>query len=295
MAAVMKLNRLPLLLCTLVLIASTGMGQTADQTVQKTGSDPLKWGTYTIKGEQFEVALPTLPAMKTERIFNQRLGKPRLEMRLNTSLEGVSYTIDVFHNLEPPQSLEEFVAEASSGYDLTTARDLTVNGVAGKEYSSQDKSSPSTRQFFVTQWGLYRFTATGSSPDHSGIQRFFSSIRFGRDVGGVAVSDGDGNSLEVAGERIRTGREVDSKAKLLVTPEPQYTEDARRERIRGVVVLKAVFSSTGDVTNIRIISGLPHGLTEQAIKAAKGIKFTPAMKDGKPVSMWIQLEYNFNP
>ena len=36
------------------------------------------------------------------------------------------------------------------------------------------------------------------------------------------------------------------------------------------------------------------GLTERAIEAAKRIKFTPAMKDGKPVSVWMQLEYNFS-
>ena len=288
------MKRISLLVSMLVLLV--GSGQTSNQAVQKTGpSDPLTWKSYTVKGEQFEVALPARPAMKTERVFNQRLGKPRLEMRLNTSFQGVAYSIDVFHNLEPPQSLEAFVAEASSGYDLTTERNLTVDGIAGKEYSSQDKSSPSTRQFFVTQWGLFRFTTTGSSPEHPGVQRFFSSIRFGRQVGGLAVSDGDGDSLELDGERIFTGREIDTKIRLLTKPEPQYTADARREGIRGTVVLKAVFSSTGHVTNIRVISGLPYGLTEQALKAARMITFTPAMKDGKPVSMWIQLEYNFNP
>jgi hypothetical protein len=49
------------------------------------------------------------------------------------------------------------------------------------------------------------------------------------------------------------------------------------------------------VENIRVVSGLPYGLTEQAIASARKIKFTPAMKDGKPVSMWMQLEYNFDP
>ncbi len=44
-----------------------------------------------------------------------------------------------------------------------------------------------------------------------------------------------------------------------------------------------------------VVSGLADGLTEQAIvAAAKKIKFIPAMKDGNPVSMWMQLEYNFN-
>jgi TonB family protein len=60
------------------------------------------------------------------------------------------------------------------------------------------------------------------------------------------------------------------------------------------VVLKAVFSSSGQVTGIRAVSGLPYGLTERAIAAARQIRFQPAMKDGRAVSQYIQIEYNFN-
>jgi TonB family protein len=94
--------------------------------------------------------------------------------------------------------------------------------------------------------------------------------------------------------RIFTGSEVTSKARLISKPEPQYTEEARKNQITGTVVLKVVFSSSGQVTNIRTVSGLPYGLTERAIAAAAQIKFTPATKDGHEVSMWMQLEYNFN-
>ena len=77
-------------------------------------------------------------------------------------------------------------------------------------------------------------------------------------------------------------------------PEPAYTEVARQNGITGTVVIKCVFASNGSVNNIRIVSRLPFGLTERAIDAAKKIKFIPAVKDGKYVSMWMQLEYNFN-
>ena len=87
---------------------------------------------------------------------------------------------------------------------------------------------------------------------------------------------------------------VTSKARLISKPEPQYTEEARKNQITGTVVLKCVFSSNGTVTNIRTVSGLPNGLTERAIAAARQIKFVPATKDGHQVSMWMQLEYNFN-
>jgi len=58
--------------------------------------------------------------------------------------------------------------------------------------------------------------------------------------------------------------------------------------------LKVVFAANGQVTNIRVAAPLPYGLTEKAVEAARKIKFVPAMKDGKYVSMWMQLEYNFN-
>jgi TonB family protein len=118
------------------------------------------------------------------------------------------------------------------------------------------------------------------------MKEFFSSIKLGKDQDGVEVS-------EYTGERIYTGREVDVKARLLTRPEPSYTQDARKNGIEGTVVLKVIFAKDGQVTNIRTVAGLPYGITEQAIKAARKIKFTPAMKEGKPVSMWMQLEYNF--
>jgi TonB family protein len=84
------------------------------------------------------------------------------------------------------------------------------------------------------------------------------------------------------------------RVSLAMKPEPAYTEAARQNHVTGTVVMKCVFASNGAVVNIRIVSGLPHGLTERAIDAAKKIKFLPAVKDEEYVSMWMQLEYNFN-
>ena len=90
------------------------------------------------------------------------------------------------------------------------------------------------------------------------------------------------------------GSEVERRARLLLKPEPQYTEEARKNQITGTVMLRAVFSSAGEVVQIHAIRSLPFGLTERAIAAARQIKFVPAMKDGRPVSVFMQLEYNFN-
>ena len=91
-----------------------------------------------------------------------------------------------------------------------------------------------------------------------------------------------------------TGTQVEQRARLLFKPEPQYTEEARRNQITGTVMLRVVFSSTGEVVQIRAVRTLPFGLTERAIAAARQIRFVPAVKGGRPVSVFMQLEYNFN-
>ncbi len=88
--------------------------------------------------------------------------------------------------------------------------------------------------------------------------------------------------------------QVQQKARIISKPIPEYTEEARRNQVTGTVVLQMVFAANGSVTNIRTITGLPFGLTEKAMAAAKRIQFSPAMKDGRAVSQYIRVEYNFN-
>jgi TonB family protein len=104
--------------------------------------------------------------------------------------------------------------------------------------------------------------------------------------GGGNSGDGNGNAWRPA--------EVEQRARLLLKPEPQYTDEARRNLVTGTVVLRAVFSSSGEVVQIRAVRTLPFGLTERAIAAARQIQFVPALKGGQPVSVSMQLEYNFN-
>jgi TonB family protein len=111
-----------------------------------------------------------------------------------------------------------------------------------------------------------------------------------REGGGGPGGGGGGTDYN----KVFSSKDVNARARVLEKPEPQYTEAARKNQITGTVVLKAVFSSSGSVTNISTIRGLPDGLTEKAIAAAKQIRFVPAQKDGHNVSMWMQLEYNFN-
>ncbi|MDQ3755799.1 MAG: TonB family protein [Acidobacteriota bacterium] len=84
------------------------------------------------------------------------------------------------------------------------------------------------------------------------------------------------------------------KAVLLSKPTPSYTESARQADVSGEIILRVVLASDGAVKHILVVQSLSHGLTEKAVAAARKIKFTPATKNGQPVSQYVTIAYNFN-
>lgn len=95
--------------------------------------------------------------------------------------------------------------------------------------------------------------------------------------------------------QIYSGKDMlQTKVRIISKPEPAYTDAARQAGVEGKVVLQAVFAADGKVKYILVLRPLPKGLTEKAVDAARKIKFAPAVKDGKPVSMFYRIEYNFN-
>ncbi|MBI4750785.1 MAG: energy transducer TonB [Acidobacteria bacterium] len=77
-------------------------------------------------------------------------------------------------------------------------------------------------------------------------------------------------------------------------PKPGYTDEARQSCIVGKVVLAIEFREDGTIGIIRVVRSLGYGLDEQAIAAARHIRFRPAMKDGQPVTMTRRVEFPFN-
>ena len=83
------------------------------------------------------------------------------------------------------------------------------------------------------------------------------------------------------------------KLRILAKPQATYTDEARRNNVSGQIVLRVLFAETGQVTQISVVRGLPFGLTERAIAAARQIEFEPAELDGKKVAYPLVVVYNF--
>jgi tetratricopeptide (TPR) repeat protein len=107
------------------------------------------------------------------------------------------------------------------------------------------------------------------------------------------------NPIQKMGNGIGNGKEPNlqssnsSPLQILTKPQPRFTEYARKSGVSGVVQLQVTFSANGAITAIRFLNYLPFGLTEQAIEAARQIKFAPMVKNGVPVSVIKTVEYRF--
>lgn len=96
-----------------------------------------------------------------------------------------------------------------------------------------------------------------------------------------------------AGQPFRVGGEVTAPIKL-AGETPNYTEEARHDRIQGVVILEAIIDVQGNVVNVRVLKGLPLGLTETAALAIQEWRFRPALRNGAPVPVFYNLTVRFS-
>ena len=80
---------------------------------------------------------------------------------------------------------------------------------------------------------------------------------------------------------------------VLHSADPEYSDEARRAKIKGVVIVSLLVDADGLPTDIRVVRSLGHGLDEKAIECVSKYRFRPAQKDGRPVPTRINIEVNF--
>jgi TonB family protein len=144
-----------------------------------------------------------------------------------------------------------------------------------------------------------------------GVRGVVASAGFGN---GVATGDGSGK-VNTSRGTVRQGgfgdaepvaaRQIQSKpadapvapkllpAEVTFKPTPIYTDEARKLRVEGEVLLEVVFEASGRLRVLRVVQGLGHGLDEAAVRAAEQIRFKPALRDGQPADSTAVLHIVF--
>jgi protein TonB len=91
---------------------------------------------------------------------------------------------------------------------------------------------------------------------------------------------------------LRVGGDV--KAPVAINrAKPDYTDTARKAHISGVVVVEAIVNKQGQVEQVKVLKGLPMGLSDQAVEAVKKWRFKPGTLNGEPVDVIFSLTVNF--
>ena len=95
------------------------------------------------------------------------------------------------------------------------------------------------------------------------------------------------------GRKTSCGLDSKKSLQILSKPRAEYTDLARKNQTQGTVTLRVAFQANGKIGDVKIINYLPDGLTEQAIEAAKRIKFEPVKDSERAVTVTKDIQYTF--
>jgi len=115
---------------------------------------------------------------------------------------------------------------------------------------------------------------------------------------GTGLGSGDGSGLgpgsggNTGGGPRRIGGGV-SAPQVIYSVEPEFSEEARKAKVAGNVLVNLWVDTSGNPSHVRVIRGVGMGLDEKAIEAVRQYKFRPAMENGKPVLVELNIEVNF--
>ncbi|HYG09902.1 MAG TPA: TonB family protein, partial [Pyrinomonadaceae bacterium] len=203
---------------------------------------------------------------------NYRIG------RLPQALEGAEATLNLNPAFTPALYLKGQTLLGLSDQAQTNARNETpeVRSMLAAKSDARFAEAVQTLENFMR--------LAPNAPEAPKLRDELTQMRLYRD----AINPSNPNRA------IFAAREVTTRAIIKIKPEPLYTDRARRNQVRGMVRLRLVLGADGTVQHIYPTRRLPDGLTEAAIEAARKIKFIPAVKEGRLVSQFITIEYNFN-
>ena len=107
---------------------------------------------------------------------------------------------------------------------------------------------------------------------------------------GPGVGPGWGGGI--GGGAYRVGGGV-SAPRAIYSPDPEFSEEARKAKYQGTVVLWVIVGTDGRTHDLRVVRSLGLGLDEKAIEAIRQWRFEPGRKDGMAVAVQVNVEVTF--
>lgn len=261
------------------------------------------WERYKLANRKVSLLLPKLPiSIESDDRCNQ-LAKTSYYAYAEQAV--YEFTIAAKNK----QSIPEWCRDKHKfGRETFESRLSEIRGVKADSETEIDRGQSSVKVFKrqdVTRWvvddlsanrwlelAIFRRPDTKVDED-----RYIGSLSFSDEMG-IEIGKGSPNMLgdkdfkieNVAKPGINTGEGLN----IIAKPRPTYTDSARAANIQGTVRLRVIFLANGGIGSIAPVTGLPNGLTEQAISCAKRVVFLPKRVNGVPVTVVKQVEYSFS-
>lgn len=273
---------------------------------QESASGQENWQRFRVVKEGFSVLLPEVPVVVQR--WQYHTGPPVRDARIYAAYrDGVGYFAIFFENPKSDNPIEYFFDKQLTENELRNTEivaktEITNESFPGIQYAlkkydyRKSFSYPGVARLYAAKNRTLALLAIGKDESDASVSQFLRSIDLSDKPSGIDIGKGASNSSDSQEDTdltIAAVNEVSRKALILIKPAPRYTTDARQKRLQGNVVLKAVLSASGKLTNIEVLSGLPE-LAQSSIEAAGKMFFIPAVKDGHYVSTPVELQYNFN-
>ncbi|MEK6334832.1 MAG: energy transducer TonB [Acidobacteriota bacterium] len=286
----------------LVIVFTVLIGGSLGATKRALRPDP-DWERFRAVKEGFSAQFPEWPAVVNRGQY--RAAPVRAARNYAAYHEGSVYFVIAFENPNREKSIDYFLdtqlrVNELRNCEISAGVEISNSGAKGMQYSvkkfdyRKSFSLPGIVRLYETRNRVLAVIAIGKDETDSAVKKFLDSLEItdnpkGKDIGaGATYSDS-----AVSGDEPASTSQLSRRVLIMIKPDPPYTDDARRRKLRGGVILKAVLAASGRVTNIQVVSGIPE-LAQSAVEVAHKIYFIPAVKDGRFISTTVQLEYSFN-
>jgi TonB family protein len=271
---------------------------------------PIKWERYKITGKNVSVLLPKLPV----KIYFTDVCNNFDAQEFGVYADGIAYLLKIYYKSDQPfspycQQKNEFsertflnrLAQVRASFkENLTETNVPLNGQKAFKFATQTQNiwlvSDLQNKLF------YELTVFGADDTKSEVKNFIESINTNKKQTGIEIGEGSDVSLgdEVNNSEVKADvmptetNQVTQAIRICLKPRAKYTEESRQANTQGSVMLRVTFNANGSIGGISLVSGLPNGLTEEAMKAAKKIVFIPAQKNGVKYTVTKQVQYQFS-
>ena len=288
----------------------------------ETYSVPAKWELYSVKTKNVSFLMPRLPVM----IEQNNVCRGEESRNYAAYNDGVVYVVRITSKVKPDDfcspkkefdesNFEERVKFVKSEFKdgSKTENNISPDSVIKLVGTTgTNKVIKLINDYKNKRW--FELSIYGADETKANVKKFLESLSTDNSATGFEIGQGadrfygddassniemvkierDGKSATIKRMLFKIDDKTERAIAIILKPRANYTDAARQNQVQGKLSLRVTFQANGAIGDIFVVQGLPHGLTEEAVKAARKMVFIPPQRDGARYTIIKPVEYSFS-